>query len=340
MKHSIGKVYGIGNPLIDVIVPVTDEDLRSLGIYKGTMNLIDLNQRLELTEFIKKKKDPSFSCGGSCPNTIITLASMGVGVTLAGKIGSDEYGTIYKDKLGGLNVKDNLRVSESNVTGSSIILVTPDSERTMNTYLGANREYNQDDICEEEIKDADYFHFTGYMWDTENQKQAITKALKVAKENNVKISFDLADMFAVSRYHDSFIDLIKNNCDIVFANKEEARALFDNYDVYECCRSMGKLCETAIVKNGKRGSFISHQGKMYAIPVKGPSVPVDTTGAGDTYAAGYLYGMCHGMSVEDSGAIASILAGQVIKQVGAQFSKEKARELRTLLEDGSWKNIN
>lgn len=339
MKHTVGTVYGIGNPLIDVIVPVTDKDLESLGIYKGTMNLIDLDKRLELSEFIKTK-NPSFSCGGSCPNTIITLAAMGVEDTLAGSVGSDEYGSIYKEKLGTLNVKDNLSISSDNVTGSSIILVTPDSERTMNTYLGANREYKEDDVFEDEVKNADFFHFTGYMWDTENQKAAILKALRIAKANNVMVSFDLADMFAVGRYHDSFIDLIKNNCDIVFANKEEARALFDNYDVYECCRSMGKLCETAIVKNGKRGSFICHKGKIYEIPVKGPTKPVDTTGAGDTYASGYLYGMCHGYSVEDSGAIASILAGQIIKQVGAQFSKEKTLELRTMLEDGSWRKIN
>ena len=337
MKHTVGKVYGIGNPLIDVIVNVDDKDLSSLGIHKGTMNLISLEQRLSLSEFIRTKKEPSFSCGGSCPNTIITLASMGIDVTLAGKVGHDEYGTIYKEKLSTLNVNDNLKISQDNVTGSSIILVTPDSERTMNTYLGANRQYNPDDVCTDEIKTADFFHFTGYMWDTENQKAAINKAMKIAKENNVKISFDVADMFAVGRYHDSFIDLIRNNCDIVFANMEEARALFDNYDAYECCRSMGKMCETAIVKNGKRGSFISHKGKISEIPVKGPTVPVDTTGAGDTYAAGFLYGMCHGMSIEDSGTIASILAGQIIKQTGAQFTKEKTKELRTMLEDGSWK---
>lgn len=334
MKNAVGKVYGIGNPLIDVIVNISDSDLEALGIHKGTMNLIDLNKRLELTEFIKTKKDPVFSCGGSCPNTVITLASMGIEVTLAGKIGSDEYGKIYKERLVGLNVKDNLKESDKNVTGSSIILVTPDSERTMNTYLGANREYGPDDVCEEEIKNADIFHFTGYMWDTENQKQAIEKAMKVAKANGALISFDVADMFAVGRYHDSFINLIKNNCDIVFANNEEARALFDNYDAYECCRSMGKLCETAIVKNGKRGSFICYKGKISEIPVKGPSTPVDTTGAGDTYAAGYLYGLCHGYSVEESGEIASYLAGQIIKQVGAQFSAEKAAKLKAAIESG------
>jgi len=333
---KIGKVYGIGNPLIDVIVNVDDEDLEKLGLYKGTMNLIPLEKRLELTEFIKTKKEPAFSCGGSCPNTVITLASIGIETTLAGKVGSDEYGDIYKKRLASLGVKDNLAIS-SNVTGSSIILVTADSERTMNTYLGANRDYNPDDICEDEIRNADIFHFTGYMWDTQNQKEAVKKAMKIAKENGVLISFDVADQFAVGRYHDSFLELIENNCDIVFANKEEARVLFDNYDPYECCKSMGKLCETAIVKNGKKGSYISYKRKIYEIPVKGPEIPVDTTGAGDTYAAGFLYGLCKGLNVEESGLIASTLAGQIIKQTGAQFSIEKTKELKAFLESGLWR---
>ena len=324
-------VYGIGNPLIDVIVNITDEELKRLGLYKGTMNLISLEKRLELTEFIKKKKEPSFSCGGSCPNTVITLSALGIGTTLAGKIGKDEYGDIYRERLSTLNVRDNLAVSEKNVTGSSIILITPDSERTMNTYLGANRDFNPDDVVESEVSSAAFFHFTGYMWDTPNQKEAIRKALAIAKSNNVVVSFDIADPFAVGRYHDSFLQLIKENCDIVFANKEEARTLFDNYDPYECCKTMGKLCETAVVKNGKKGSFISHRRKIYEIPVQGPSTPVDTTGAGDTYAAGFLYGLCNGFDIERSGSIASCLAGQIIKQVGAQFPSERIPDLKKMI---------
>ena len=320
-------VYGIGNPLIDVIVNITDDELKRLGLFKGTMNLINLEKRLELTEFIKTKKDPSFSCGGSCPNTIITLSALGIGTTLAGKIGNDEYGSIYRERLTSLKVHDNLAVSDTNVTGSSIILITPDSERTMNTYLGANREFCPDDVIENEVASAGFFHFTGYMWDTKNQMEAIRKALEIAKRNNTVVSFDIADPFAVGRYHDSFLELIRENCDIVFANKAEARMLFDNYDPYECCKTMGKLCETAVVKNGKKGSFISHKRTIYEIPVQGPSTPVDTTGAGDTYAAGFLYGLCHGMDIERSGAVASCLAGQIIKQVGAQFPAERIPDL-------------
>ena len=326
-------VYGIGNPLIDVMVQVSEEELQELGLYKGTMNLVSLEKRLELTDFIKRKKKPSFSCGGSCPNTVITLASLGVDATLAGKVGSDDYGEIYRKRLSTLNVKDNLSVSETNVTGSSIILITPDSERTMNTYLGANREFTPDDVIEGEVSKADFFHFTGYMWDTQNQMEAIRKTLKIAKANNVKVSFDIADPFAVGRYHDAFLELISNSCDIVFANKEEARIMFDNYDPYECCKTMGKLCETAIVKNGEKGSYISHGRKVYEIPVQGPQTPVDTTGAGDTYASGFLYGLSMGKGIESSGAIASTLAGQIITQFGAQFPEDRIPELKRMIEN-------
>lgn len=327
MEEKARTVYGIGNPLIDVIVNVSDNDLKTLGLYKGTMNLINLEKRLELSDFIKAKKEPTFSCGGSCPNTIITLSALGIRSTLAGKIGNDEYGTIYRERLTSLNVHDNLAVSDKNVTGSSIILITPDSERTMNTYLGANRDFCPDDVIESEVSGADFFHFTGYMWDTQNQMEAIRKTLAIAKRNNVRVSFDIADPFAVGRYHDAFLDIIKDSCDIVFANKEEARMLFDNYDPYECCKTMGKLCETAIVKNGKKGSFISYRRKVYEIPVQGPATPVDTTGAGDTYASGFLYGLCKGLDIERSGAIASCLAGQIIKKVGAQFTEQQIPDL-------------
>lgn len=319
MKNTVGKVYGIGNPLIDVLVNVTFEDLAALGLHKGSMNLITTEKRLELSEFIKTKKEPVFACGGSCPNSMITLATLGIDVTLAGKVGRDEYGEIYKNRLASLGVHDSLITSDA-VTGSSIILITPDSDRTMNTYLGANREFSAADVIEEQVADADFFHFTGYMWDTRNQQEAVMKALEIAHKNNVQVSFDLADLFAVQKYHNPFMYLIENHCDIVFANREEAANLFGNTDPQECCRLMGKMCKTAVVKNGKHGSFVSYKGEMFNIPVIGPSIPVDTTGAGDTYAAGFLYGVCNRKSIAECGEVASYLAGEIIQQVGAQFT--------------------
>jgi sugar/nucleoside kinase (ribokinase family) len=329
-------IYGIGNPLIDIIVSVEEGDLTQLGIHKGTMALINDERMEELLAF-STDRTVSYSCGGSCPNTIIALASLGVEVTLAGKIGGDANATIYRERLAQLGVGDELVATSADYTGSTVILITPDSERSMNTYLGANRLYSAEDVVAKTVAKADIFHFTGYMWDTPSQQAAIERALEVAKTNNTTVSFDVADPFAVGRYRQAFLSLIEHSCDIVFANREEARILFNNYDPWECCRSMGKLCRTAIVKNGKKGSFISHEGQILSIPVKGPVVPTDTTGAGDVYAAGFLYGQYHGHSVRDSGIIASILAGEIITQRGAQFSIEKSAELRAYFESGVWK---
>jgi sugar/nucleoside kinase (ribokinase family) len=322
------KVYGIGNPLIDIIVEVTDEDLQHLGLHKGTMHLIDESGRRELLAFIKDK-EASYSCGGSCPNTIITLAAFGIPSAVAGMVGEDEFSGIYRRRLKELGVIDELK-SCSAPTGSSIILVSPDSERTMNTYLGANRLFGPGEINPQMIAEADMFHFTGYMWDTESQKSSIAAAVSVAESSDTLVSFDIADPFAVSRNRVAFLDLITDHADIVFANKEEARILFDNYDAYECARSMGKLCRTAVVKNGKLGSYVSHKREMFRIPVQGKE-PVDTTGAGDIYAAGFLLGLCLGASPRDCGLIASVLAGEIIGQHGAQFTDEKAAELNRMI---------
>ncbi|MCF7933173.1 MAG: adenosine kinase [Spirochaetia bacterium] len=317
-------IYGVGNPLIDIIVHVSDDDLDTLGIHKGTMHLVDTRRRDELIAFIEGK-EITYNCGGSCPNTIITLSSLGIASALGGKVGSDAYGTIYREKLHQTQVQDELRDSSS-PTGSSIIMVTPDSERTMNTYLGANREFGPEDIAVEVLKEASFIHFTGYMWDTESQKAATMRALDMAREQDTRISFDIADPFAVSRNREAFLHIITEYADIVFANNEEARILFDNYDAYACARSMGKLCPTAVVKNGKQGSFISHHGSMHRIPVKGKD-PVDTTGAGDIYAAGFLYGLSRGFEITACGNTASYLAGEIIGQVGAQFTAQKIQSM-------------
>ncbi len=323
------SVYGVGNPLIDIIVPISDEDLSWLGIHKGTMHLITANKRAELIEFISNK-EVSYSSGGSCPNTIITLSALGITGALGGMVGTDTYGPIYKKAIVESGALDEIRETSSK-TGSSIILVTPDSERTMNTFLGANRDFGPEDLAADRVKEAEFFHFTGYMWDTDSQKKAILKALDISKANGTRISFDIADPFAVSRNRETFLKIIQDYADIVFANNEEARILFNNYDAFECAKSMGKICPLSIVKNGKHGSFVNDHGNIESIPVQGGE-PTDTTGAGDNYAAGFLYGLCAGRSSTDAGHCASYLAGEIIDQVGAQFSRDKINEIRAHLE--------
>ncbi len=328
------RVYGIGNTLIDIFFNVSEHRLSRLGLHKGTMHLIDLERRSELLE-LEKTEEPHYSCGGSAPNTLITLSLFGVMTALAGKIGRDSFGRIYDEKLSELEIYSELKTCGSS-TGSSIILITPDSERTMNTYLGANREFGVEDINPELIAASDYFYFTGYMWDTDNQKNAILRTIEIAEKNGTKIIFDVADPFAVSRNREDFLTLIKNHVYMTFANGEESRILFDNYDAGECAKSLGKLCPVAVVKNGKHGSYIFSEGQLSEIPVKGKA-PVDTTGAGDTYAAGFILGLCKGFSLHESAHLASFLAGEIVQQHGAQFSAKKAAILAELLTTGKWK---
>lgn len=327
----MAKVYGIGNPLIDYLCDIEDEDIKNLGLDKGTMLLIGEEKQREIIEYTKGK-DIKFSPGGSCPNTMVTLRSLGIECTLQGGVGNDELGKTYRRRLKECGVNDKC-VTKDALTGTSIILLTKDKERTMNTYLGANRLFSPEDVDIKSAEEADLFYFTGYMWDTECQQNAVRKVLDIFKEKNGIIAFDLADPFAVGRYRQTFLNLLENYCDIVFANSEEARFLFDNYDAYECCRSMGKLCPISIVKNGKKGSFISDHKTIYEIPLYGTNKPVDTTGAGDTYAAGFLYGYLNNYPTEISGRIASYLSGEIVTQFGSQFPPERIPALKAFIDN-------
>ena len=228
-KHN---VYGIGNLLIDIVVNVDDSDLQNLGLYKGTMHLTDEHEREKILSFIKTKQCCYF-CGGSAPNTMIALSSLNISAALAGIVGADDFGSIYQARLKEHNIYSEVS-TDMGSTGSSIILISPDSERTMNTHLGINRQFSKEHIDEESIKHAEYLYFTGYMWDTELQKEALLIAIDIAKKNGIQIIFDAADPFAVNRNKLEFLDLIKNHFDIVFANAEEAKILFNTEDVKKC----------------------------------------------------------------------------------------------------------
>ncbi len=323
-------VYGIGNPLIDIIVKIEEKDLLILEKNKGTMALIDETEREKIVIFIETK-EKIFSCGGSCPNTMITLSAMGVKTALGGKIGEDEFGKIYEKQLKSHQNITSLLVYGANApTGSSIILITPDSERTMNTFLGANREFSEKDVNENILTESDFFYFTGYMWDTESQKSAVEKCLSLCKKKKIKVAFDVADPFAVQRYKDDFLKIIEKNADYIFANNEEASFLFDRADPVKAATIIAEMGKTGAVKCGKQGSVIKEPKKdIIQIPVIGDRGRVDTTGAGDTYAAGFLYGLCKGKDIETAGRCASFLASAIVAKIGAQFTEEEAFSLKS-----------
>ncbi len=335
MTYKNVEVYGIGNPLIDVLTHVTDEDIKALDLDKGTMTLIDTERGNEILKHISEH-EKKYACGGSAPNTMITLAALEIKTALAGIVGEDDLGGIYKDRLEEKKVISDLSFSPVE-TGSCIVLVTPDYERTMSTRLGACREFGPQNVNHGMIKNARYLYFTGYMWDTDNQKKALLEAIKTASKAGTKVVFDLADPFVVERHYDDFTRLIKDNVDVLLANREEAKLMLGYDDPEKASSEFAKFNVIAAVKNCADGSCIGcADGQCYTVDAYKVNA-VDSTGAGDNYAAGFLYGLLKGYAYADAGKLASFVAAQAVRQTGAQFDDDMSRNIRKAIAAEEWR---
>ena len=286
----MSAVFGIGNPLIDVVFSATEEDLRALKLDKGIMHLVTEERQQEILHHFSGKT-PQLQPGGSAPNTLLALAGLGVTAVISGKIGNDEFGNTYDAQVSAYGITSRL-VHGDGATGSSIILVTPDGERTMNTHLGMCREFDVADLDEEllrtTVRDGGFLYFTGYMWDTETQKGAIRRAITITHEENGRVVFDLADPFAVERYRDDFLELLRDEIDVVFANLREAQILLGYDDGTDrggdtgnndpdrgltpggpegaagatgrvLARRLAAMVPTVALKTGKEGSLVAHR---------------------------------------------------------------------------------
>ena len=330
MNKIYPSIFGIGNPLVDVVIKASESDLIDLELNKGTMELVDEDRQKEIIKYFKKNNSLYFP-GGSAPNTILACSGLGVASHIAGRVGNDKLGDIYINRVNEYGADSGLVRCEGR-TGSSIILVTPDGERTMNTNLGVCQEYSSIDIDKEKLSKAKFFYFTGYMWDTDSQKSAIKTAIQIAQENDIRIIFDVADPFAVSRNKNSFLDMIKQNIDIVFANKSELNILFDSEDLEFCVDSLGEVVKSFGIKLGKEGSLIIDGSNRHII-YPSQVLAKDSTGAGDMYAAGFLTSLAKGRGYYDSGKVAVQLAEEVIQVNGAQLDKEAISYLAEKIEN-------
>jgi sugar/nucleoside kinase (ribokinase family) len=324
MKLSKAAIFGIGNPLIDVVINVEDNDLKNLGVDKGIMHLVDENRQKEIMSYFKNMS-PIYHPGGSAPNTLVACAGLEITGVISGKIGNDKFGEIYKSQVEKYGITSRLVIGDG-PTGSSIILVTPDGERTMNTHLGMCQDFSIADIDESLLTKADIFYFTGYMWDTDSQKFAIKHALSIAKENRIKVIFDVADPFAVQRYRDAFLTLIEEEADVVFANQAELSILFDTKDINVAANSLGRIVNIAAVKLGKEGCLVIENGNLCKITSR-PIIAKDSTGAGDMFAAGFIAALSKGYSGKAAGEIGGYLAEEIIQIPGAQFEKSVIKQL-------------
>jgi sugar/nucleoside kinase (ribokinase family) len=248
---------------------------------------------------------------------MIGVALLGGTACYTSRVGDDEHGALYRQGLSDKGVKPNLGVGAGQ-TGISLILITPDAERTMCTYLGRSRDLRVEDVHVEDLRASRYLYITGYLWDTENQKEAVLYAMKEANRAGVKVAFSLSDPFCVARHKEDFKRILKEHVDLVFGNEEEAMALTDTDAPKEAVRALAAYSDVAVVTAGKEGSYIEEGDTLHEIPAYTVEA-VDTTGAGDMYAAGLLYGLTQGLPLDITGRIAAYCAAQVVAKLGPRL---------------------
>jgi len=322
----MAKVLGIGNALVDIMTLLeNDETLMQFNLPKGSMQLVDgvFSDKVNKgTDHLEKQ----IASGGSAANTIHGLAKMGVKTGFIGKVGKDKFGNFFAEDMLKSGINPLLQRSEI-PSGKAMALISPDSERTFATFLGAAVELSADDLTNGLYKGYDYFHIEGYL--VQNHA-LIEKAVKFAKKNGLKVSLDMASYNVVEDNLEFLKEIVAKYVDIVFANEEEARS-FTGKEPHEAIHIIGDQCEIAVVKIGKEGSLLKKDGqltKVDAIPV----IPVDTTGAGDLYAAGFLYGLIHGYNLDRCGKLGSILAGKTIEVIGPKMKEQQWTTVKKLVK--------
>jgi sugar/nucleoside kinase (ribokinase family) len=331
------KVLGLGNALVDIMTQLDHDDyLPQFGLPKGSMTLVDADRSKKIydhTEHLAKK----VRSGGSAANTIHGLANLGVETGFIGKIGKDQMGKVFRMDMVNAGIRPHLNTSSSE-TGRSVALISPDTERTFATFLGAAIELGREDLSYELFSQYQVFHIEGYI--VQNHS-LLEDALKLAQMNGLKISLDLASFNVVDQNREFLEEMLKEYVDIVFANEEEARSLTGK-EPAEALEQLARLCEIAVVKVGKEGSLVSSRQsavggqrsavgsqryKIGVIPVKS----IDTTGAGDLYASGFLYGLVNGFPLDKCGKIGAILAGKVIEVIGPKIDEEGWKAVKELI---------
>lgn len=307
-------VAGIGNALVDVIANADDAFLDDNGIQKGGMTLIDAARADELYGHMGEALEMS---GGSCANTIAGLASLGGRGAFFGKVKDDQLGQVFQHDIKTLGAAFPSPVARDGApTGRCLILVTPDAQRSMNTFLGAAQNLTPDDIDAEVIKASFATYMEGYLWDQPGAKDAFLKAAKVAREAGRIVSLTLSDSFCVARYRDEFRKLAKDEVDLLFANESEILSLYgvENFD--EALALVRKDCKFAALTRSEHGAVIVADGDVYKVPADKVAHVVDTTGAGDLFAAGFLYGLARGYNPVHCGKLGVMAAAEIISHYG------------------------
>ena len=307
------KILGIGNAIVDVLCKVSDNFLIKNSLTKGSMKLIDEKEFQNLISTLTIEGTVS---GGSVANSIVGLSQLGNEVGFLGKVSRDNLGQKYEEGLIEQKVDFLYKKKKEPIgTGSCLILITPDSERTMCTFLGTAGKINETDVDENTIKKSEITFLEGYLWDEGNPKKAFDKAINFSN----KIAMTLSDKFCVERHKESFLELVKNKLDVVFANEQEILSLINTETIEDVIEFSKQLKKTVIITRGKKGALAIDDDKVFECMAKENLKIVDLTGAGDLFAAGYLHGKINNYSVQESLIKGTELSSKIIQKIGARI---------------------
>ena len=320
------KVVGIGNAIIDILAYVDDEFLKKNNIKKGVMNLISSDRSKELLKGIKISKKVA---GGSAANTIVGLSQLGLDTSYIGKVNNDLLGKFFTDELNNNHVTfNNLNkiIFNNLATGHCIVLVTPDGERTMNTYLGITEFLTKDDIDIDILNNSEWIYLEGYRYDGVDSQLAFELAINETKTNGGKIALSLSDPFCVERHRKKFLDIIENGIDLIFCNEKELISLTEELNLNSALKKCTEYSCEVVCTLAEKGVMIKKEVSWINVPTDRVKI-VDTTGAGDLFATGYLYGILNGHDPERSAFFANQCAGQVIQILGCRLDSQKLSDL-------------
>ncbi len=310
-------VLGIGNAIFDILVQTDGAFLAAHGMTKGSMALIDEGRAAAIYSAMGPATEIS---GGSAANTIVGVADFGARAVYVGKVKDDQIGRMYSHDIRAANVTFTTpAAADGPATGCSYILITPDGERTMNTYLGAAQNLRPEDIDAEQVAASSIIYLEGYLWDPADAKNAFVKASEIAHGAKRTVALTLSDSFCVGRYRDEFLALMrKKTIDLIFANEAELLSLYQSTDFDAALAQLRSDVGFAVVTRSEKGCVVVTQDKVTAVPASPITKLVDTTGAGDLFAAGFLFGLVRGASHEDAGRLGALAAAEVIQHVGAR----------------------
>ncbi|MCH2377329.1 MAG: adenosine kinase [Pelagibacteraceae bacterium] len=314
------KALGIGNAIVDAVCKVNENFLKSHNLQKGTMKLINED---ELKKLQNEVKPSEFIAGGSVANSIVGLSSFGNQVYFIGKLNNDLFGKKYFENLRKENVGFNFNnETYKDSTGICFVFITPDGERTMTTYLGIANKLSEKEVNHKEIEQSELILIEGYLWDTPEAKNAISKSIEIAIKNSTLVSLSLSDVFCVERYKKEFLDLTKNKIDLLFGNEGEFKSLFEYDNIEKIIQELSTLNKIFVITMGEKGVTLVHKKEIVKVPSERIEKVVDLTGAGDLFASGFVHGFINKMGFEKSLKLGTKSAAEIIKILGARPKKK------------------